>query len=89
MTFVSGTVIIQMEGGIIMPVTKKQIEKISEYQKANNEQILIKPRKEDRISERIQELIKQGKTPSKQAYIIQAVKNQLDADGVPIDFDVK
>jgi len=76
-----------MEGGNDMPVTKKQIDKISEYQKANNEQILIKPRKEDRVSERIQVLIRQGRTPSKQAYIIQAVKNQLDADGVPVDFD--
>lgn len=70
-----------------MPATKKQIDRISEYQKTNNEQILIKPRKEDRISERIQVLVKQGKATSKQAYIIQAVKNQLDADGVPIDFD--
>ena len=70
-----------------MPTTKKQIEKISEYQKANNEQILIKPRKEDRISERIQFLISHGKTTSKQAYIIQAVKNQLEADGVPLNFD--
>ena len=72
-----------------MPATKKQIDRISEYQKANNEQILIKPRREDRISERIQILIEQGKATSKQAYIIQAVKNQLEADGLPIDFDTK
>ena len=72
-----------------MPATKKQIDRISEYQKANNEQILIKPRREDRISERIQVLIEQGKTASKQAYIIQAVKNQLEADGLPIDYDSK
>lgn len=70
-----------------MSATKKQIDRISEYQKANNEQILIKPRKADRISERIQVLIERGKTTSKQAYIIQAVKDQLDADGVPLDFD--
>ena len=70
-----------------MPASKKQIDRISEYQKANNEQILIKPRKEDRISERIQVLIDQRKTTSKQAYIIQAVKNQLEADGLPVDFD--
>ena len=70
-----------------MPASKKQIDQISAYQKANNEQILIKPRKEDRISERIQVLIEQGKTTSKQAYIIQAVKKQLEADGLPVDFD--
>ena len=58
-----------------MPVSKEQIDKIAKYQKANNEQILIKPRKEDRISERIQVLIDAKKTTSKQAYIIQAVKN--------------
>ena len=72
-----------------MPATKKQIDRIAEYQKTNNEQILIKPRKEDRISERIQVLIDSGKVASKQAYIIQAVKNQLEADGVSIDFDAK
>lgn len=70
-----------------MPVSKKQIDKIAKYQKANNEQILIKPRREDRISERIQVLVERGETPSKQAYIIRAVKNQLEADGVPVDFD--
>ena len=72
-----------------MPVSKEQIEKIAQYQKANNEQILIKPRKEDRISERIQILIEAKKASSKQAYIIQAVKNQLEADGLPIDFDAE
>ncbi len=66
-----------------MPASKKQMDKIAEYQKANNEQILIKPRREDRISERIQVLIDAKKTTSKQAYIIQAVKNQLERDGVP------
>ena len=70
-----------------MPVSKEQIEKIAQYQKTNNEQILIKPRKEDRISERIQIPIDAKKASSKQAYIIQAVKNQLEADGVPVDFD--
>lgn len=72
-----------------MPVSKEQIEKIAQYQKTNNEQILIKPRKEDRISERIQILIDAKKASSKQAYIIQAVKNQLELDGVPIDFDAE
>ena len=66
-----------------MPASKKQMDKIAEYQKANNEQILIKQRREDRISERIQVLIDAKKTTSKQAYIIQAVKNQLERDGVP------
>ena len=66
-----------------MPASKKQMDKIAEYQKANNEQILIKPRREDRISERIQVLIDAKKTTSKQAYILQAVKNQLERDGVP------
>ena len=79
--------IILMEWGYTMPATKKQIDRISEYQKTNNEQILITPRKEDRISERIQVLIEQKRVSSKQAYIIQAVKNQLDADGIPVDFD--
>ena len=78
---------ILISGGDTMPASKEQMEKIAKYQKANNEQILIKPRKEDRISERIQILIDEKKVSSKQAYIIQAVKNQLERDGLPIDFD--
>ena len=70
-----------------MPLSKKQIEKMAIYQKEHVEQILIKPRKDDRISERIQFLIEQNRTKSKQAYIIEAVKKQLEADGVPVDFD--
>ena len=46
-----------------MPASKKQMDKIAEYQKANNEQILIKPRREDRISERIQVLIDAKECP--------------------------
>lgn len=78
---------IEIDGGDTMPASKEQMDKIAKYQKANNEQILIKPRKEDRISERIQILIDEKKVASKQAYIIQAIKNQLERDGLPIDFD--
>ena len=70
-----------------MPLSKKQIEKMAIYPTEHVEQILIKPRKDDRISERIQFLIEQNRTKSKQAYIIEAVKKQLEADGVPVDFD--
>ena len=35
----------------------------------------------------INHLIEQGKATSRQAYIIQAVKNQLEVDGLPVDFD--
>ena len=67
-----------------MPVSKAQIDKIAKYQKTNNEQILIKPRKEDRISERIQVLIDAKKTTSKQAYILDAIRKALEADDIPM-----
>ena len=56
---------------------------IDAWQAENIEKILIKPRKSEHISERIQIAIEQGKAKSRQAYIIEAVKKALEADGIP------
>ena len=70
-----------------MPASKEQMQKIAQYQRENNEQILLKPRKSDRISERIELAIQHGKAKSRQDYILRAVKEALERDGFPLDFD--
>ena len=62
---------------------KQDIKAIDAWQSENIERIVIKPRKADHISERIQIAIDRGLTKSRQAYILDAVKKALDADGIP------
>ncbi len=63
---------------------KQDIKAIDAWQSENIERIVIKPRKADHISERIQIAIDRGLTKSRQAYILDAVKKALDADGIPV-----
>lgn len=66
-------------------MAKKQDTKaIDAWQAENVERIVIKPRKADHISDRIQIAINRGIAKSRQAYILDAVKKTLDADGIPI-----
>lgn len=67
---------------------KQNTKKIDEWQAENVERIVIKPRKEDRISERIQALIDAGKCKSKQAYIINAVKSKLEEDDKTLELGI-
>lgn len=62
---------------------KQDIKAIDAWQSENIERIVIKPRKADHISDRIQIAIDRGITKSRQAYILDAVKRALDADGIP------
>ena len=62
---------------------KQDIKAIDAWQSENIERIVIKPRKADHISERIQIAIDRGLTKSRQAYIVDAVKRALDADSIP------
>ena len=62
---------------------KQDIKAIDAWQSENIERIVIKPRKADHISERIQIAIDRGLTKSRQAYILDAVKKALDADDIP------
>ena len=65
-------------------MAKKQDTKaIDAWQSENVERIVIKPRKADHISERVQIAIERGISKSRQAYILDAVKKALDADGIP------
>ena len=63
---------------------KQDIKAIDAWQSENVERIVVKPRKADHISDRIQIAINRGITKSRQAYILDAVKKALDADGIPI-----
>ena len=62
---------------------KQDIKAIDAWQSENVERIVIKPRKADHISDRIQIAIERGLTKSRQAYILDAVKRALEADGIP------
>lgn len=62
------------------PKKKQDIKAIDAWQAENVERIVIKPRKDEHISDRIEALIKSGKCKSKQAYIIAAIKSKLAED---------
>ena len=62
---------------------KQDIKAIDAWQSENIERIVIKPRKADHISERIQMAVDRGISKSRQAYILDAVKRALDDDGIP------
>ena len=62
----------------------RQNEKaIDAWQTENVERIVIKPNKKERLSERIQIAIDRGVAKSRQAYILEAVRKALEADGIP------
>lgn len=62
---------------------KQDYKAIDAWQAEHVERILIKPRKEDQISERIQIAIERGITKSRQSFIIDAVLKALDEQGIP------
>ena len=74
-------------GGCDDMAKKQDIKAIDAWQSENVERIVIKPRKSDQITERIQIAIDRGIAKSRQAYILDAVKNALDADGIPVNED--
>ena len=61
---------------------KQDIKAIDAWQSENVERIVIKPRKSDHISERIQIAVDRGITKSRQAYILDAIKKSLADDGI-------
>lgn len=62
---------------------KQNYAKIREWQGENTDRIQILARKSDHLPERIQQAIDAGKAKSRQSYIIAAVKDALDRDGIP------
>ena len=62
---------------------KQNSQSIIAWQKENTELIRIHARKDEHISDRIAQAVAQGKDKSRQAYILNAVRARLDADGFP------
>ena len=68
---------------VMIMATKQNIQAIDAWNRENTDLIRIRARKEEHINERIEIAISQGKAKSRQAYIIEAVKKALEADGIP------
>ena len=64
--------------------SKQNTKAIDAWQAENIERILIKPRKSEHISDRIQIAIDRGITKSRQAYILDAIRKALEADDIPM-----
>lgn len=63
--------------------SKQNLKAIDAWQAENIERIVIKPNKREHISDRIQLAVDRGITKSRQAYILDAIKKTLEADGIP------
>ena len=63
---------------------KQNTKAIDVWQAEHVDRIIIKPRKEEHFSERIQMAIEKGCGKSRQAYILEAVRKALEADGIPM-----
>ena len=55
------------------------------YHRTHCDRIQIQPQKTEQIPARIQKAIDRGIAPSRQAYIIQAIRAALDRDGITLD----
>ena len=64
--------------------SKQNTKAIDAWQAENVERILIKPRKNEHISDRIQIAIDRGIAKSRQAYILDAVRKALEEDDIPM-----
>ena len=63
---------------------KQNIKAIEEWNRENTDLIRIRVRKKERLNERIQMAIEKGCGKSRQAYILEAVRKALEADGIPM-----
>lgn len=64
--------------------SKQNIGKINAWKAENVDRIVIQPRKEKRLPERLQAAVSRGKASSKQEYIITAIEEALKRDEIPI-----
>ena len=63
--------------------SKQNTAKIDEWKREKLDRIVIQPRKERKLPERLQKAVDTGKAASRQEYIINAVEGALERDGVP------
>lgn len=64
---------------------KQDIHKIRDWQIENTDRIEIKPNKRLHITERIQIAIDNGYPGKRQTYIIEAINEKLNRDGITLD----
>lgn len=62
---------------------KQNYGAINKWKSENTDRIQILPRKSEHFPERIQLAVEAGKANSRQAYILNAVKQALERDGIP------
>ncbi len=62
---------------------KQDTKAIDRWQAENVDKILIKPRKDQRLPERLQIAVDKTNAKSRQAYIIDAIILKLASDGIP------
>ena len=65
-------------------MAKQDVKKINAWKAANITRLNIEVRKDSGILERIQMAVDSGKAKSRQAYIVEAVKDALNRDGIPV-----
>ena len=63
---------------------KQNIKAIEEWNRENTDLIRIRVRKKEHLVERLQLAIDKGCGKSRQAYILEAVRRALEADGIPM-----
>jgi hypothetical protein len=64
-------------------LSKQNTKKITEWKAANITRINLEVKKDSGVIERLQSAVDAGLAKSRQAYILEAVKARLDADGIP------
>lgn len=69
-------------GGDGVP-SKQNTKKIEEWKRNNVTRIHLELRNDSGLPERIQQAVDAGLAKSRQAYILDAVRDRLDADGIP------
>lgn len=63
--------------------SKQNTQRIDAWQAEKIDRMTIKPRKELRLPERIQNAVEKGCASSRQEYIVKAVLEALERDGIP------
>lgn len=64
-------------------MAKQNYAAINKWKSENADRIQILPRKDEHIPERIQMAIDAGHAKSRQAYILKAINDALERDGIP------
>jgi len=62
---------------------KQDTKAIAAWAKENTDLIQFRARKHEHLPERVQQAVDQGYAKSRQAYMLEAIRQALDSDGIP------